>query len=498
VKRAIIFFLLIWFFFGLFAQKLVHPKAKVYDLAVGFFPDAKLDYAGFIGILEGKRPDWNKEDSVNHYPHILGKATVTVDLGKYALDSLGFYLHSELRAHGIKLKGTDLEFTQERVFYPANYSEVANKVVVKCNGFSGEQQFVISYGGVFSPSYSGSPSNYMRIDNQGAYLRGYGYSLWFPVFLDSHSNSYEVDFNRVKIITPESFIACFIGQRIKESTQDGKRISLWVGKDVNLYHVQIVVRPFEIYNNQGIYMYYLDNEKSRASVKDINLFVNRLKLLFETHYRKITTAPQLHIAELPNYASGISAGNMIGMTSAQWQNFRLDGKDVGLMLLVSHELVHAYVQSNVGINSRLAALVMEGFPSYFHLNVMAEILGEEWYQGYMIRVEKAYLERKKTKKTRWGSPLPEEKPILSLTWDDIGTYKDTFVLNDRVCLFLHYIRGKLGKKRFRQFTLELCRIKGIDVNSLFNLIKKYIPHGDKDLNLWLKTNQYPEKWYLKK
>jgi hypothetical protein len=487
---------LFWLVFGIQAQDPVQPKVKAYDLEVGFFPDAILDYAGFFRILYGKRPGWNKEDSLNHYPHMLGKTRVTLEPGNNAPESLVFYLHSELRVHSIKSGGTELKFTQKRVFYPDNYSLVANKVVIKPKKVSEEKQFLICYGGVFNPSYSNSPSDYMRIDMQGAYLRGYGYSLWFPVFLDSRQDSYGVDFTRVKIVTPKSFRACFIGEKCDEFIQDDKRVSLWKGANVDLHDVQIAVRPYKTANNRGIHLYYLPKKKSRASVKDIDHFVNRLKTLFETHYRKITTTPQLHIAELPNYASGISSGNMIGMTSAQWQNFSLSRKNTGLMLLVSHELVHTYVQVKVGINSPLAAMVIEGFPSYFHLPILAEILGEEWYQTYMILVEKAYLERKKSKKTRWGSPLPKEKPILSLTRDEIGEYKDTFILNDRVRLFLHFIREKLGKKRFRHFTHELCHLPVMNVNSFYKLINKYMPNSNKDLNLWLKTNQYPERWFI--
>jgi len=225
--------------------------------------------------------------------------------------------------------------------------------------------------------------------------------------------------------------------------------------------------------------------------------VSRLAEFYSDHYKSTQKSPQLHVAELPNFASGISSGNMIGMTSAQWQNFSLKDEDVSLKLLLAHELVHDYVQLDVSVNSPLAALVGEGFPSYFHLPALAEILGEEFYHSYMKRVEKSYLERKKTKKTRWGSPLPEEKPILSITWTDIGTYKDIFILNDRVRLFLNSIRTKLGKKRFQLFTQELCNSPHLDLPTFYNLVEKYIPDSAQDMDIWLKTNQYPSRFHLR-
>jgi len=462
-------------------QETRKPVIKSYQLDVSIFPDAQMDYAGLIEVLSGQRPGWNKEDSVKNYPHMKGKAVVAMDFGPSAIDSLTFYLHGELGVHGIKLDEFPLKFSQNTVFYPSNYSMVANQVTVK----------------FFSPSYASSPSNYMRIDSQGAYLRSYGYSLWFPVFVEARSDTPVVDFTEVKINTPESFRGVFTGKRIKEYADGNLRTSLWRCEQTDIRNVQVAVRPYQINRQGGSYLYYLDSDKSRAACQDIHAFVSRLAEYYSDHYKNAHKGPQLHVAELPNFASGISSGNMIGMTSAQWQNFSLGDKDVSLKLLLAHELVHDYVQVQVSVNNPLAALVVEGFPSYFHLPALGEILGEKFYQKYMEKVEKSYLERKKTKKTSWGSPLPQEKSILSLTWTDIGTYKDTFILNDRVRLFLNHIRTKSGKKRFKQFTQELCNSPHLDLPAFYRLLEKFIPGSTQDMDIWLKTNQYPPRFYLK-
>lgn len=476
----------------------VKQKARIlsYNLEVGFFPDAKMDFAGFIEVLEGTRPSWNKEDSLAVYPHMKGKALMEVDLGMGSCSTLDFYLHGELRAHWLKLDAKEIKFSQERVFYPVSYSKVADRVRVKLDGLSGIHHFEMAYGGVFNPSVAGAASSYMRIDSHGAYLRALGYSLWFPVLEAGWSDVAPVDFSEVKIVTPQHFVPVFTGNRVSETIKDRQRISRWRAEGLELWHAQITVRPFKVKQSDGIFIYHLDNHKSREATADIIKFVKQLLNYYSDHYNPVKNRPQLHVAELPNFASGISSGNMIGMTSGQWQRFNLKDKDTGMEMLVSHELVHTFVQPEISVRSPLYALVIEGFPSYFHLPALAEILGEEWYQNYMRRVEKSYLQKKKTGKNWRGRPLPAEKPIVAISADEIGTYKDTFILNDRVRLFLHSIRSQLGKKRFKSFTRELCRHKNVTTASLVDLIETYIPGGRKDVNMWLNTNRYPRRFHL--
>lgn len=124
------FIIIVFLFSILWADE---PGARVlsYELEVGFFPDARMDFAGLIEVLEGTRPDWNKEDSFGNYPHMKGKALMVVDLGQKPCSYLDFYLHGELRAHWLKLGTEQLKFSQERVFYPVSYSKVANKVSIR-------------------------------------------------------------------------------------------------------------------------------------------------------------------------------------------------------------------------------------------------------------------------------------------------------------------------------------------------------------------------------
>ena len=120
------------------------------------------------------------------------------------------------------------------------------------------------------------------------------------------------------------------------------------------------------------------------------------------------------------------------------------------------------------------------------------MFGEAWYQKYLQRVEKNYLKRRETGQTSWGTALPEEKPILEITYEKIGEYKDTFILNDRVPLFLNDLRRRAGPNDFRALTRELMRTADLTPDGFMDLIERFIPGCREDLRLWLETSDYPE------
>lgn len=472
-------------------------KVLSYELEIGIFPDAQVDYAGFIGILYGTRPSWNKEDSLNAYPHMTGEAVLRVEMGSEPVDSLKLYLHSELRVHEVRLSEGAAGFTQEPVFYPGNYSQVANVATVVLDPpLSGVQTVKVKYGGMFNPSYSGSPSDYMRIDEQGAYLRALGYSLWFPVVLGPDSPSDEADFRRITVRTPSGFSAVVGGHRISEEEADGLTWSRWSAGQRDLSRLQLTVRPFQQRQSQGLFLYHLDDSRSERASEDILELVRTLLGFYTERYKPVESGDQLHIAELPNFASGISSGNMIGITSGQWRRFSSTDDDTSLEVLVAHELVHPYVQPPIDESSPLAALFIEGFPSYFHLPALEEILGRDWYLDYLRSKQESYLEKRQTGQTPWGSPLPEEKAILEISADEIGAYKDTFILDDRVPLFLHFVRERVAPERFPEMTRELMRTANLTPEAFLDLIERFFPAGREDVRIWLQTTEFPDRFRL--
>jgi hypothetical protein len=221
----------------------------------------------------------------------------------------------------------------------------------------------------------------------------------------------------------------------------------------------------------------------------------RLLKLYSERYRAIEDYPQYHIAEMPNFASGISSGNMIGLTSATWHTIQSEEHP---KTTLAHEYVHPFVIPVVPREDPLFALSLEGFPSYFHLPILAEVLGEEWYLGYMARVEKAYLDKKNTGKGRGGTPLPPDKPLAALTADDVSTYKDTFLLNDRTRLFFHYLLTEMGREGFWRFTRALCGSESMDWSRFKALIEGHLPGSSEDVKVWLEETGYPDRFRLER
>jgi len=80
--------------------------------------------------------------------------------------------------------------------------------------------------------------------------------------------------------------------------------------------------------------------------------------------------------QMPQFGD-ISSGNVSGISTKIWADFNQYNWPKQVL---AHELVHSFVQYPLSQTNQLFALMTEGFPSYFHLPVLAELLGENWYQ----------------------------------------------------------------------------------------------------------------------
>jgi hypothetical protein len=398
---------------------------------------------------------------------------------------LVFYLHGELGVDSILAGGNRVDFTQERVFHEDDYSLVANRVAVHTAGLDLAGGIVVGYSGPLNPSVVKARSNYMRVDSGGVFLRSLGYSLWFPVFVDSWRKSHETAFPRVVIRTPEPFTAVFAGKRIRAWNEAGLNVSEWSADRLELFAAQCTARPFELLREGGLHLYHLPSETSGRKAGDIAAFAARLESVYAEYYRRAVSAEQLHIAQMPRYGD-ISSGNMIGISDEVWNRFEATDWQG---LTVAHELVHPYVR--VPCSPEMEAFVIEGFPGYFYLPALAGILGEDWYAKFLARTERAYINRRETGKNRRGARLPEEKPILDIGAAEIGTYKDTFVLNDRVRLFFDFLRRRMGNARFFEFATALVNEEFLDYATLEKVIENHLPGSSGDVRTWLRTSDFP-------
>ncbi|MCA1756250.1 MAG: hypothetical protein LC649_02185, partial [Bacteroidales bacterium] len=153
-----------------------------YDISVTFFPENPVMYGVPV------EPD----------NYMRGVTTVTI--GRQLTDTAVFWLHGELMVDSVTVDGKAHTFTSEDVFYTLNYSYIANRTVVSGIDRGENLSLRVWYSGFMNPSRTRSLSDYMRIDrDEGVYLRSYGYSLWFPLFLDDSGDRGSADFRRVTV-----------------------------------------------------------------------------------------------------------------------------------------------------------------------------------------------------------------------------------------------------------------------------------------------------------
>jgi hypothetical protein len=331
----------------------------------------------------------------------------------------------------------------------------------------------------------------MRIDRDAVLLRSYGYSLWFPVFLDARQNDYAVSFSKVTIRTPREFRSVFVGRKVRENDEGDRWMTEWEAENVDIFAAQCTAQRYAATEKDGFFIYHYEDDASQKTAESIRSIAEKLTSFFKKHYRSYAESAQVHIMQMPRYGD-ISSGNVVGMSTEAWHQFDPTSSSARLF---AHELVHTYVQPPVDRNDPSYALVIEGFPSYFHLPAMAEILGESYYETFMKTRQDQYLLKKETGADRRGRKLPPEKPIFEITADEIGTYKDVFVLSDRVLLFFDFLRTKMGKDRFLEFARELFNKEGLDTSSFEETVLRFMPGAEEDLQIWLRTTEYPERFH---
>ena len=444
-----------------------YPKVKSYDLDIEFSP-TKSSLDGMVSVV------LDNEDSIT--------------------DDIIFYLHGELRVDSIKQDGAPVEFSQTKDFYDFEYSLVANKTVLPKAQKISDSPLNIFYHGHMHPSSVASPSDYMRIDPTGVYLRSYGYSLWFPVFLPPRVDGYRVDFNRVVLKTPPEFKTVFIGRHLGDSLIDGRMNSYWTAPDTRIFDAQCTSQKFLVKSEGAVTAYYWDDSLSKEAADKIIGFSSRLIDEYKTRYNSNANMQNIYIAEMPKYGD-ISNGNMVGISGDSWANF--ENEEYARRTL-AHELVHTFVRLELKKTDPLFALEIEGFPSYFHLPVLGGIIGGQWYDKRMINTEKGYLQYRKTGKDWRGRKLPPEIPLDQITEDNFGSYKDRFVLSDRALLFLNYLRREMGEDTFGKFCHDLFN-KGIKSGEgIKKTIVQYLPGSEDDIKLWLSTSEFPERFRISK
>lgn len=458
------------FFFNLAANSQV---ATNYCIVAEFFPkDANL--YGY---------------PVSNKSFVRAHSFVTID--EINNDDIVFYLHSELMIDSIVVNNDRLEYRSEKVLFTRSYNLTALKISLNDPRIIENSEIGIYYSGFFNPSRARSPSDYMRIRlDEGVFLRSYGYSLWFPIFQGSIDNHASSNFQSVTIKLPSNFRCVVAGAMVSECTNDNTYICEWKPGLESIRNIQCTAQRYRVERMNNIHIYYL-SDKTKAL--KILAFTEELKNLFESNLKQLENQPALYILEMPEYGD-ISSANIVGLSHETFNDFENDHYS---KFTIAHELVHPYVQMDVSADNPFYALVIEGFPSFFQVYAMHRIDSTFDAKKTMLFVEKNYLQKKETGTNNRGMQLPIEKPILEIKASEIGLYKDSFILNDRVWLFFYDLWTEMGEEQFDAFLKELFSLQQIDYNAFETLVTKFIANYGIKLDLWLNSTDFQENIKIK-
>jgi hypothetical protein len=277
---------------------------------------------------------------------------------------------------------------------------------------------------------------------------------------------------------------------MERTEKSGLATETWAGKDISGFDPQLTIRRFHETKIGPVTAYYLEDADSIAAAQRVADLSNRLLAYYRSHYRAAAADRPVYVVQEPKYGN-IASGNVIGVEDKAWRAITPQSRDA---VVLAHELVHAFVQTPTPVNDPFIAFSNEGFPSYFHLPALAMVLGDAYYESALDKTQKRYLERRSSGKDGNGNALPPEKPIFVMSFDDIGIYKDTFVLNDRALLCLDYLRRKMGRQTFDVFVRDLTTRKTVLATDFFTLIKHYAPTEETDLHRWLETTDFPDNF----
>lgn len=426
-----------------------------------------------------------------HSSHMQGQATMQFN-EPLTEGRKTFWLHGELDVDSITLNSKPVEFETRKVFYDMDYALVADEVSFDVDADTPHAELVVTYQGHFHPSSARSPSDYMRIDDDGVFLRAWGYSPWFPVFLGPDEDVYQAAFPNVRFKVPRQYQLVFIGEKISEQLTPEHAITTWRAGDVGLSDLQVTAQKFLQLKSGNVTIYHLDNDESRLAAKSVANFTEQLLAYYSHHYRQNPGLGNLNLLEMPKYGD-ISSHNMVGISS---ETFRSFDTAAYAKRTIAHELVHPFVSVQVSRADPLWSLAIEGFPSYFHLPAMRHLYGQAVYDDFLTRMENYYLENKGAAKDRWGNDRPPEIPLLKITADSMSDYKDDYILSGRTRLFFNYLLRQMGDEPFAAFARDLFGRTQLTEEEFVVLCGKHLPGQQAQIHTWLYSNEFPEEFRI--
>ena len=262
--------------------------------------------------------------------------------GSEPIDRLVFRLHSELAIREIlDARGRSLEHTVSVASYDLSYTgDIAVHTVRLRRSVpsGGSSRVTARFDGAFSPSNARTPSDYMRIDEEGAYLRGTGYSVWFPVQEDYDWNTAATF--AIAVDVPAAWRPLAFGELLGEKVEDDRVVSRWAtDAPWPLLFCHLAATEWDVIEEGPFRVYHRRTDDSRSAAAEYVRIGAGLLSFYRANYGDRLLTKRIFLAELCPHG-GISAGNVIGIPVDRFAEVTDERKAEETLELLAHELVH--------------------------------------------------------------------------------------------------------------------------------------------------------------
>jgi hypothetical protein len=373
------------------------------------------------------------------------------------IDSLCFFLHDELNVNGVYgSKPGKLEFTQEKELYSLGYSLAANKVCVRLTErlLKGDTlRLVVSYDGKFTQAPVRSATDFMRLTSDGLFLRGPGYSAWFPTTAVTPEEINAPASLHVEVVVLPGWKALCEGELSVSRGPEALSFRWTTEEKIPISSAVLIASNYDTLSarvgRQKLSCWYFSSaEDSSAATK---LFGTAKELLgfFVKNYgdhEGASSPPRFTMVEMPMYGD-FSSGTIMGISKGRILEASSPQKRAKLASLIGNMMVRKFVVPAVDSSAPGAAFLLESVPSYAYVPAIEALFGKQFVLESSEAVMQRYVAgRKKAESGKHG--FPPEKPLAEVLVSEIPRYKDTFLLEDRGAFVLHMLRKLIGDESF--------------------------------------------------
>ena len=377
------------------------------------------------------------------------------------IEKVTFYIHPELEIATVKdAQKNVLPIETELVIYPHSYTSTARKIEITLSNplpSNKQERLNFCYHGWFNRSQVRSRSDYMRIDTEGTYLRGFGYSLWFPV-VTRHHTDYNLSAKfKLDLDIPKDWRPLAFGNLLSETVQSERNHSVWkTPEPVRLSMVQLSAAPWQVIGTDQLKIYHLPSPESEKAAKTYADIGTYLVDFFDKHYGAGLPKQTFYFAEM-DIRGGISSGNIAALPSEGFKRILNPERQFSTYDWMGHEIIHPYVMPAIVPDAPGATMMVEPFPLYFHLPALQKRFGRPFERWFLRGRWEAYKKGLAAQSLKDRGGLPLEKPLLDISLEELSAYKDIFLLSDKAVLILHRLQKEVGETTFLNAVSKFLR-----------------------------------------